>query len=894
MRNAVERGAGALAGGLASFSAARPRLVLALAVGACLAAAAATATRLHVDTNPDLMTSPKLPFRQAKAALEEAFPGLRENLVVVVEADDPALARRSAERLADRLAAHERLFPRVFLPGHGPFWERRGLLYLDRETLARTAERLEAGAPLLRALEERPRLSTFLIALARGVAEAPEEAEEAAPVLDELAAAIDAFLRGERDEVDWERWLRAEAVDATPRRQLLFVEPSKDFSAFEPAREALAAVRQEAAALPPTPGLRVRITGDLAVLTEEMSMVRVQVFVAAAASLVLVALVLVTALRSVRLVLATLAALLAGLLWTSGFAALAVGHLNILTTAFAVLYVGLGVDFGIHWALGYRELRAAGEAPEPAAAATGHRVGGALVFCALTTAVGFFAFLPTRFTGVGELGLISGTGVFLSLLATLSVTPALLALGLGHSPKLETAPRRELRLPRWPARHRVAVRIAAAVSAVVAAAAATQLRFESDPLDVRDPRTESVQALRELLREGELSPWTIEVLAPDLEAARRKARRLEALPEVERAMTIEDWVPDHQQAKLRLASRMADALGTAAPEAREDAEPSRVDEETLLSVAIEDLLLQLEMDAALAPGDAAPSTSMVHLEDSLARLQRALRGTDPPDVDALDRALFGELPQVVETIRRAVPDGPVRWRDLPEPLRRRYVAPDGRARVEVFAAEDLSAPGALDRFADAVRAVEPGASGAVVGTVELARAIASALREALLAAVVTIALLLFVLFRELRATAVVLAPLGLGALWTAALCVAIGQPLNFANVIVLPLLLGIGVDSAIHLVERHRAGARGEALLATATARAVFWSALTSVASFATLAFASHRGIASLAQLLTSGVTLMLVATLIVLPALLAGGEAEQGAEAPGPAPRRAVGGGRR
>lgn len=867
MRNAVEKAAGGLAGQLASAAAHWPRATLVLALLLCVGAGWATYARLHVDTNPDLMTSPELPFRQARAALEQAFPGLRGNLLVVVEADTPAQAQLSAVRLAERLEARDSLFPSVFLPGHGDFWERHGLLYLDLSSLRATAERIEAGAPLLLALEERPWLSTFLLALARGLGRGDTAAlAEGEAVIEALSAALDAFVRGEPARLDWQAALRLEAEDATPRRHLIFVEADRDFAAFEPARQALAAVREAAQTLPHVPGLEVRITGNLAVLTEEMSLVRVQMLVAGVASLLLVSAVLLAALRSVRLALATLLTLLVGLLWTSGFAALAVGHLNLLTMAFAVLYVGLGVDFGIHWSLAYRKLRRRGASPDGAASRTGRRVGGALVFCALTTAVGFYAFLPTGFTGVAELGLISGSGVFLSLLATLSVTPALLSLGLGASPKLERRRSRELRMPRWPLRHRRAVLGLAVVSGGLGALGASELRFEPDPLDVRDPRTESVRALRELLREDEISPWTIEVLAPDLERARRMAEELEALPEVGRAMTVSDWVPEQQAAKLESVARIQEAL---ASDAGPPAPASEAQRRALLELAVTDALVQLEMDAALADAQTAPPEFLEELRTSLERLQDALRADPSLRVAELDRELFGGLPAMVQSLRRAGSLDPVRWQELPEELLRRYLAPDGRARIEVFAAHDLSAPGALARFADAVRALAPHASGAVIDTVGLARAMAEALRLALGAAVAVVALILFILLRDLRTTAVVLAPLALGSLWTAGLWAALGQSLNFANVIVLPLLLGIGVDSAIHLVERHRAGVRHEALLASETAHAVFWSALTSVASFATLAFASHRGIASLAQLLATGVTLMLVATLGVLPVLL-------------------------
>jgi predicted RND superfamily exporter protein len=259
------------------------------------------------------------------------------------------------------------------------------------------------------------------------------------------------------------------------------------------------------------------------------------------------------------------------------------------------------------------------------------------------------------------------------------------------------------------------------------------------------------------------------------------------------------------------------------------------------------------------------------LREALLRLHEHLQDeVGAPDVDALEGDVFGELGSLIEDVLGALPTRTVALDDLPDDLRRRYLAPDGRARVEILAATDLGEPGALERFSDLIHAVRPDAGGPAAGTVALARAIVASLRQALATAVVVITLLLLVLSRSLKYTLITLAPLLVGSVTTAAVSVFADIPFNFANIIVLPLILGIGVDSGIHLVHRHRMGlADGQSLLATSTAGAVFYSALTTVSSFGTLAFSHHLGIASLGQMLVVGVTLMLLANVVVLPAVL-------------------------
>ena len=864
MSDAVERALGRAAARVVDAAQRRPRAVLALALVLTAASGWVAATGLRVDSDPDRMTSPELPFRRTNAELEASFPELTDNLVVLVGADTPAAARAAAERLAGLLEGDAEHVSSVFLPGADPFFEAHGLAYLDLERLRWVGAEVEASAPLLVGLEGQPRLAELARIAAAGLAgDGADDLERSAIWLEALARSLEGHLAGAPRPLVWHELLLP--PPPPPRNpQILLVQPTRDFRGFGPAEQSIAALRAAAARLEPGQGVRVRVTGDVAVLTEEMSMIRWQVVLASVGSLVLVAAFLLVALRSFRLFLATLSTLLVGLVWTAGFAALAVGHLNVLTTAFAVIYIGLGIDFGIHFALGFRERRALGEAPDTALRRCGRLVGSSLFFCALTTTIGFFAFLPTSYSGVAELGLISGTGIVLSLIATLTVLPALIALGLGRSGKLVQADRSavDVALPGFPLRSPRAVLWVAALLGVAALFALPRIRFDSDPLNVRDPRVDSVRAMVEVLSDAETSPWTVEILARDLAEARALRPALEALPEVARVVTVDDFLPADPEAKGEILARARRALEPADPD---PAAPGD------LGGALAALREAVARDAARRDEDDwRPGVDA--LVEALARLDARLRdGPGPVDLARLERELFADLAPTLAGLRERLEAPPVRAEALPASLARRYLGREGRARVEVHAAENLRVPGALERFADAVRRVRPDAGGPAVGTVELARTIVGALREALAWALAVIVLLLLLLWRSVRFTLIALTPLLLGALLTAAAAVLAGLPLNFANVIVLPLILGIGVDSGIHFVHRHRLHLRQDAdILHTSTARGVLFSALTTLASIATLGFASHRGMASLAQLLTTGLTLVLLCNLIVLPALLA------------------------
>jgi hopanoid biosynthesis associated RND transporter like protein HpnN len=541
-----------------------------------------------------------------------------------------------------------------------------------------------------------------------------------------------------------------------------------------------------------------------------------------------------------------------------------------------VIYVGLAVDFGIHFGLGYLERLDAGDPTGSALRATGASVGGSLALCALTTAIGFYAFIPTAYAGVADMGIISGTGVLLGLLATLTFYPALIALWPGVPPGAAGTRLRgfDLRLPTFPSRHPGTVCGAALVLTLGCGFALLWVRFDANTLNVRDPRVESVQALKDLIADSERSVWTIDVLTRDLDEAREVATRLEALEGVHHVNTVESFLPEDPDGRLAVFEQMRSDL-TAPVELTEEQSGEGLDRRTALEFTIEGYSVALDVAAELRGGEGDDEPVLLAAERLRAALLALLARLDDDAelvrVDALEAGLFAELPDLLESALEKLPRRTVTLDDLPAGLTRRYLAGDGRARAEVFADFSLSEPGSLERFTDLVHAVRPDAGGPAAGTVALARAIVGSLRQALATAVVVIAVLLLVLLRSVKYALITLTPLFIGSVAITAVTVFADIPFNFANVIVLPLLLGIGVDSGIHLVRRHRAGEVGAGgLLRTSTATAVLFSALTTAGSFSTLALSNHLGISSLAQLLTVGVVVMLAANAIVLPALLA------------------------
>ncbi len=872
----LDAAVGKIAGACIDASQRHARVVVAASLVLAGLALGWAAGHLGVNSNTDDLLSEDLPHRRHHAALTREFGDSGHDLIVVVDGATVTLAHEAARTLSERLAADGARFEKVATPGSGAFFDRNGLLYLDVEELELLADRLARAQPLLAELAREPTLPRLLELLARAVREtefAAVPADELAAVLERVTEALDSAGDAGSLPLAWDDWLLGAAsvdgVTAAPRRRVIHATPRVDFGAFGPAREAVARVAElvREAGLEQAAGVRVRVTGDLALSTEELSRVRGQAAAQGAGSLAAVTILLLIGLRSGRLVLHAVVTLIVGLAWTTGFAALAIGHLNLLSVAFAVLFIGLGIDYGIHFLMRWLELRDAGAEVSQALREAGRSVGTSLFLCAVTTSIGFYAFVPTGFVGIAELGVIAGTGMFLSLLATLTLLPALVRLlpptrgrhGLGAV---------EIRLPEFPLRHPRAVCAAALLLAIGALFVVPQLRFDSDPLNVRDPGTESVQTMRDLVSGRRPSPWTAELLAPDLTAATRLAARLESLPEVEHAVTLTSFVPARQPEKLAILDDVRLFLGDlTTPHAPPPVTVGRV--EGALAQLREAVEERLTSTGPTPIGDDARRL-VETAETTLSRI--GVSSESASDIIRLEDRLLGDLRGWLVRLDLLLRAEPITLDTLPASLHARFVAPSGSVRVEGFAREDLSDPGAMERFVAAVLAEEPSATGAAVMIIESARAIESAMIRALGYAFAAITLLLLVLWRSVTDTLLALAPLAFASLVTAAAAVLLGLPINFADVIVLPLLLGIGVDSGVHLIHRcrHQPSA-GDPVLGTSTARAVFFSAGTTLASFGSLGFSTHLGIASLGRLLALGIAIMLIANLIVLPAMLSG-----------------------
>jgi len=852
-----------LIGRIVAFSTRHPAIVVLLA--ALLTAASATYAARHfaMTANTEDLISPKMEWRQRDLDFQAAFPQLDNLTMVVVDGRTPELTESAAARLTDALKSKPQLFKTVQQPQGGPFFARNGLLLLPLPEVRATTESLARAQPLLASLAADPSLRGVLATLSAGLQGVKYGQAKLADLEPEMATLAETFEKtagGQPAFLSWRRMLTGASADLAGTRQVILVQPVMDYGALQPGAAASAAIRATASSLglDPAHGITVRLTGPVPLADEEFGSLASDADKLMAGMITALLVILWLSVHSARTVIAMLLTTFIGLVITAAIALLVIGRFNLISVAFIPLFVGLGVDFNIQYSVRSRAERLIHPKLRAALIAAGSSVGPALALSAAAISVGFFSFLPTTYIGVAELGAIAGLGMIVAFILTIVLLPALLMVlrpsgrGMAEVGFTMLAP-----VDALIARHRRTVLAAALVAAVASFALLPQLRFDFNPLSLKDRTTESMTTLEALAADPEWTPNALNVLVPSLEAAQRLVPRLAALPEVSRTVTLSTFVPTEQQEKLALISDTARRLDTAL------AAPPRTppsDTEVLESLSATTTSLRQAADEANGAGAA----SARRLADALAKLQTAT-----PDVRiAAAFAVVTPITVLLDQVRAMLQAQPITLENLPRELVADWIAKDGRARIQVLPRAGQDHEISLRRFAQAVQSVAPEATGAPIDTRASGDSVVHAFLEAGVYSLASITVILVLVLRRTRDVVLTLIPVLLSGLLTFATCGALDLPLNFANIIALPLLFGVGVAFNIYFVLAWRAGET--AMLQSSLMRAVVFSAMTTATAFGALWLSSHPGTASMGRLLMLSLGWELLVTLLFRPALLA------------------------
>ena len=836
---------------------------LTLLAGLLLAIGAGYYTAHHFAINTDINTliSDKLDWRQRDVQFDRAFDR-DSTILAVVEAPTPELTNLAATALEQKLKGDTKNFLSMQALGSGEFFEKNGLLFLPTQELAELAGQFESAAPLVEIMAGDPSIRGLTGALETGLAGVQRgevKLDNTVRPFNLIAQTVEDILSKGSANFSWRELTSKTPLTDSDRRAFIEFKPVINYGALEPGKEATDAIRKAAAELdfPQKFQARVRLTGPIPIANEEYSTVQEGAIVNAIGTIVVVLFILWLALHSAKIIFAVFVNLFIGLSITTAVGLWMVGSLNLLSIAFAVLFIGLGVDFGIQFSVRYRSERFKNDDLAQALEEAARRSAIPLSLAAMATAAGFLCFLPTDYKGISELGEIAGAGMLIAFTSSITVLPALLRLLNPPGEKEPVGYAFLAPLDRFLEDHRIPIVVGTLALVIAGLPLLYFMRFDFNPMNLRSPNAESIATYLDLRKDPNTGASAINVLTHSDADAQKIAAKLEKLPEVLRVQWLDSFVPEDQPAKLKLLAQAARVLGPAlSPESIDDAPTDQENVDSLKSSVA-------SLRKVAGEGNGPGAVASRRLADALQKLADSNEATRNKA-----QAIFVDpLEVLLDQLKNALQAQPVSLNTLSPEIVSSWKAKDGLMRVQALPRGDPNDNDNLRRFASAVLSAEPTAVGGPVSVLKSGDTIVRAFILAGIYALVVISLLLWVTLQRVTDVLMTLVPLLVAGAVTLEICVLIKLPLNFANIVALPLLLGIGVAFKIYYVVAWRSGRTN--LLQTSLTRAIFFSAMTTATAFGSLWLSSHPGTSSMGKLLALSLVTTLAAVLLFQPALM-------------------------
>jgi hopanoid biosynthesis associated RND transporter like protein HpnN len=850
-----------------------------------------TARFLTFDTSRDNLVGSNKKYHQNFLRFKREFP-TQDDLVVVVESENPEKNRQFVERLGARLDSETNLFRDVFYKGDLKMLGSKALLFVPDSDLKDLKQTLTDYRPFIQQFTRTTNLVSLFGMINTGFRTAKREQNaetdsmiKAFPALERIVKEADTSLKlpgtplspginalfsgGTNSTEDAEQQIYV--TFAHGRIYLVTAQAPRDElngASVERLRTLVEETKVE------VPGLNVGLTGEPVLEHDEMAQSQKDTTVASVVSLVVCALIFIYGYQETgRPVKATLC-LIVGLGYTMAFATATIGHLNILTITFVPILIGLAIDYGVHLISRYEEELRRGRTEQDALIKAIVYTGQGIFTGAFTTAGAFLAMAFTDFRGIQEMGIICGGGLLVCLIPMMTMLPVLLLKGrqnvIDHD-QGNVAERRARIENLWLQRPVLVTCLTVALCAV----AATQLRkvyFDYDLLHMQSAGLPAVEFEKKLLNSADKSVLYGAVIATNLQDATVLLSGLTNLPAVSGVETIAKYLTEDQTNKLRIVRGIKDELapiwfGTPDPTPVDIPELSR----TLYS-------LYGYLGAAsdeVQKEDATLAKQFLSLRQAVGDLRKNMLSGSAADVEtnslklgAFQRAFLNDVHDTFEALKNQDSDAPLRVEDLPQALRDRFVGVTGKYLLMVYPKKDVWKRENQKEFIKQVQRVYPNVTGTPIQLYYYTELLKSSYEEAARYSLAAIVVLVLFHFRSPLCVALALVPVGVGFLWLGGIMGLFDIQLNPANIMTLPLVIGIGVTNGIHILNRY-AEEQTPSILARSTGKAVLVSGLTAIAGFGSLMLAKHQGIQSLGYVMSCGLATCMIAGLTFLPALL-------------------------
>jgi uncharacterized protein len=843
-----------------------------------------TVRHLEFDSDRNSLVGAEKKYHQNFLRYKQEFTG-EDDLVVVVESEDREKNRQFVERLGKRLEAETNLFTDVFYKGDLTMMGPKALLFLPETTLNDIGKTLKEYRPFLETFSKATNLNSLFRLVnsqfrsaKREQNEANESMIRALPALGRIVTQASeslgrpgtavspgiAALFNAEDEAEQQQYI----TFANGRLYLVSARPVAQHSAETVTRLRELARQTEGE----VPGVNVGITGEPVLELDEMRQSQGDSTVATVVSLALCALIFIYGYRETGRPIKATICLIFGLSYTMGFTTLAVGHLNILTVTFLPMLIGLAIDFGVHLITRFEEELRNGQTERDALELAMVNTGLGIFTGCFTTAGAFLAMGFTDFKGIQEMGLITGGGMLICLVPMMTLLPVML-LGRGQNVldrQAQPGADRRARIEKmWLDRPWLVLGTTAALCALCA----TQFRkvhFDYNLLNMQSKGLPAVVFEKKLIDSASKSVLFGAVVADSVEEAVALEQRLTNLSSVASVDSMALFLHGDQGPKLTEIESIKGELASI-QFAEADLGPVSVRE---LDQTIQYTQGWLGFYAVAADKEAAGAIpqQLRALQQAISDFRHRLQNGDSsvvvPRLTAYQTALFADIYRTFETLKHQDNSSGLRAQDLPQALRNRFIGKTGKYLIQVYPKDNVWQRQNQERFVKQLRQIDPDTTGTPVQLYEYTTLLKESYQKAAWYALGAIVILVFIHFRALSSVVLALLPVAVGATWTLGLMGVLGVPFNPANIMTLPLIIGIGVTNGIHILNRY-AEEQSPSILAKSTGKAVLVSGLTTIAGFGSLIPAKHQGIASLGVVMSTGVAACMLAALTFLPALL-------------------------
>ncbi len=838
----------------------------------------------HTDRN-DLVGAEK---RYHKIFLEfrEEFPQ-QDNLVVVVESETPEKNRQFVERLGVRLEAETNLFTGIFYKRDLRVLGNKTLLFAPLEELRELRAALRDYAPFIETFASVTNLNSLLQQVNSQFRTAGKNTDEQNHQLVKALPALQKIIGQAADAIERtgpppppgfaalignpEAEQELHITFASGRIYLvaaLATKPELNEAAVRRLRELVAITKHE------VPGVSVGVTGEPVLEMDEMAQVQVDTALATVVSLLLTALIFIYGYHETGRPLKAVFSLILGLAYTMGFTTLVVGHLNLLTITFAPILIGLAIDFGVHLVTRYEEELRNGKSERESLELAMANTGLGIFTGCFTTAGAFLAMTLTDFRGIQEMGIITGGGLLICLVPMMTALPALLLRGrqnaLDHAmphPPVDTNGR--ARLERyWLDRPWTVLGLTVALCAL-SASQFSKVHFDYNLLNMQSANLPAVQTERQLIQSATNSVLFAAVVADTPQQAFLLEEKLNKLPAVADVKSLTEFLAENPGRKLGVIHEIKAAAG-AIRFAPVDRAPVDVEELSRTLYAFQGYLGAAISEVKKA-GDKALLKELESLSGTIDRLRVPMlenRRVAATQIADFQRALLEDIQATFASLRDQHDRGGLRPEEFPAALRERFIGRTGRHLLQVYPKGDVWQRGPQQEFVEQVRKVAPNATGTPVQLYEYTELLKTSYIKAAWYALGAIAVLAFIHFRNISCVILSLLPVVLGTAWMIGVMGACGVMFNPANIMTLPLVIGVGVTNGIHILNRFTEE-QNPGILAKSTGKAVLVSALTTATGFGSLMLAQHQGIASLGFIMAVGTATCMLAGLTFLPAVL-------------------------